>query len=193
MPRAKMTTPHSNSHRGRRSSPVAPKSSPRSSALAVPTLLLLLSFLSDMSDGIAPVAALSTHPPAPPPPPGSPQPRPVPPGRLIVGYSHDPSGTKVRRAVEGGVNVICWSFVHFDLNPETSEPYVRTDLDLDAVRSVREGDGWESVLHVAAVGGMELPPLPPRNIGGEVGRGLRGFQRRGRERVRRDRLGSRGE
>ena len=81
---------------------------------------------------------------------------------LVIGYSHDPKGDKVLRAIDHGVNVVCWSFFHLDVDDQDpSKPIIRTDLDLSAIKAVRDAAGKGHVLHMAAIGGWNGPHPPP--------------------------------
>ena len=98
---------------------------------------------------------------------------------LVIGYSHNPRGDNVRRALQGGVNVICWSFFHLDTTSSSSSydddddnnnnntPMIRTDLDLAAIRDLRNSDQYANVLHMAAIGGWNAPH-PPSGISGQT-------------------------
>jgi len=96
--------------------------------------------------------------------------------RLVIGYSHDPSGSKVRRAVQSGVNVVCWSFLHLTVVPDSSpveassssssssssfRPDVRTDLNLNDIRTIRTDPNLGGLVHMAAIGGWNGPHPPP--------------------------------
>eukprot|EP00566_Odontella_aurita_P011868 CAMPEP_0113535096 /NCGR_PEP_ID=MMETSP0015_2-20120614/5514_1 /TAXON_ID=2838 /ORGANISM="Odontella" /LENGTH=386 /DNA_ID=CAMNT_0000434309 /DNA_START=137 /DNA_END=1297 /DNA_ORIENTATION=- /assembly_acc=CAM_ASM_000160 len=93
-------------------------------------------------------------------------PRPLPDAKLVIGYSHDPAAEKVRRSIKSGVNVVCWSFLHFIRDPGSSQPMVRTDLDLSEIHKLRYQSGLEKIVHVAAVGGWNAPH-PPSGIKAE--------------------------
>ena len=81
---------------------------------------------------------------------------------LVIGYSHNPKGDKVLEAIEHGVNVVCWSFLHLDTDgQDPPSPIIRTDLDLSAIKSVRDAHGKDHVLHMAAIGGWNGPHPPP--------------------------------
>ena len=81
---------------------------------------------------------------------------------LVIGYSHDPKGDKVLRAIGHGVNVICWSFFYLDVDDQDPpKPIIRTDLDLSAIKAVRDAAGKDHVLHMAAIGGWNGPHPPP--------------------------------
>jgi chitinase len=94
---------------------------------------------------------------------------------LIIGYAHDP--TKVEKAIEDGVNVICWSFVDMIETLETMEPstpenkdqqqpttttttspssaFFQTNLNIRSIQLIREA--YPSVIHLAAIGGWNGP------------------------------------
>lgn len=81
---------------------------------------------------------------------------------LVIGYSHNPKGDKVLRAIDHGVNVVCWSFFHLDVDDQDPpKPKIRTDLDLSAISFVRDAAGKDHVLHMAAIGGWNGPHPTP--------------------------------
>lgn len=102
----------------------------------------------------------------------------APPPPLVIGYSHNPQGGNIRRALQGGINVICWSFFHLDTTSSTTsnddgdddddsiQPMIRTDLDLTAIRDLRNDDRYAHVLHMAAIGGWNAPH-PPSGFSGQ--------------------------
>ena len=132
-------------------------------ALMVAAAALLLTVMAAPQCAALSAAAAAASGQDSPPAPSSWSPRPVPAGTLIIGYSSDPSGPRVPQALAHGVNVVCWSFVHLDVEGRT--PIVRTDLDLEAIRRVRADPAHPDVLHVAAIGGWN-GPHPPPGIGG---------------------------
>mmetsp|Transcript_14470 Transcript_14470/g.24114 ORF Transcript_14470/g.24114 Transcript_14470/m.24114 type:complete len:408 (-) Transcript_14470:148-1371(-) len=80
---------------------------------------------------------------------------------LVIGYSHNPKGDKVLQAIGHGVSVVCWSFLHLDVDDQDPpNPIIRTDLDLSAIKAVRDAAG-KDVLHMAAIGGWNGPHPPP--------------------------------
>ena len=79
---------------------------------------------------------------------------------LVIGYSHNPD--KVLEAIGHGVNVICWSFLHLGVDgQDPPNPIISTDLDLSAIKAVRDAAGKDHVLHMAAIGGWNGPHPPP--------------------------------
>lgn len=94
---------------------------------------------------------------------------------IIIGYAHNVKSGKAERAIRDGANVVIWSFLHFhssETDPaeeedETSPPQkgrIRTDLDLDEIRTLRHK--YTHVLHLAAFGGWN-GPHPPASFTGQ--------------------------
>eukprot|EP00804_Cyclotella_cryptica_P011823 CCRYP_015343-RA/>CCRYP_015343-RA protein AED:0.13 eAED:0.13 QI:185/1/1/1/1/1/2/2909/432 len=102
---------------------------------------------------------------------------------IIIGYAHNVQSGKAEQAIQDGVNVIIWSFLHFDSRPiehvpeekeeeeeQSSSPsaqhkgIIRTDLDLNAIRTLR--NKYTHVIHLAAFGGWN-GPHPPASFTGE--------------------------
>jgi hypothetical protein len=85
---------------------------------------------------------------------------------IIIGYASNPNSGKVERAIQDGASVIIWSFVHFEIVDTTSSlgGRIRTSLDLDAIRKIRNSRNKE-VIHLAAFGGWN-GPHPPSGLTG---------------------------
>ena len=85
----------------------------------------------------------------------------LPSGRLLVGYATDRclrEEDRIIAAVENGVNVIIWSFAHFERQGD-GELRVHPTFNVDKVRALRErleGTGAE-VAHLVAFGGWNGP------------------------------------
>lgn len=87
---------------------------------------------------------------------------------IIIGYASNPNSGKVERAIHDGASVIIWSFVHFEIVdttlPSSLGGRIRTSLDLDAIRKIRNSQNKE-VIHLAAFGGWN-GPHPPSGLTG---------------------------
>ena len=87
---------------------------------------------------------------------------------LVIGYSHNPKGDKISEAIDHGVNVVCWSFLHLDTDgQDPPSPIIRTDLDLSAIQTLRDAEAKGHVLHMAAIGGWNGPHPPPDFTGAQ--------------------------
>ena len=93
---------------------------------------------------------------------------------LVIGYAHDCQSGKVDLAIEGGVNVVVWAFLHMTASTHHDQvsplrhhtavnglhPSIDTShLDLQCIRACRRR--WEArgieVTHLAAFGGWNGP------------------------------------
>eukprot|EP00978_Attheya_sp_CCMP212_P038569 scaffold192250_cov49-Attheya_sp.AAC.2 len=77
------------------------------------------------------------------------------PEALVIGYAHN-AGAKVEKAIQQGVNVVCWSFV--DMVARDNDPCFETNLDLMGIAKLRSK--FPNVLHLAAIGGWNGPHPP---------------------------------
>ena len=90
---------------------------------------------------------------------------------LIIGYSHDPLSGKVEQAILDGVDVVIWSFLHFEMQPSSDDASrkkaggIRTDLDLGGIRRLQQKH--VHVVHLAAFGGWN-GPHPPAELDGRA-------------------------
>ena len=85
---------------------------------------------------------------------------------LPIGYCHNAPTEKIEEAIENGVNVIVWSFIHMDVdNSNTStkqNPIIRTDLPMEQIKQIKAKYKNKNLIHMAAFGGWN-GPHPPIN------------------------------
>ena len=63
----------------------------------------------------------------------------------IIGYSSNAKSGKAERAIKtDGANVIIWSFIHLHDDDDDDTKKIKTALDLDEIRSIR--DEYEHIM-----------------------------------------------
>ena len=88
---------------------------------------------------------------------------------IIIGYAHDAKSGKAERAIQDGASVIIWSFLHLSIDDEKQGGTIKTALDLEEIRNLR--DKYEHVIHLAAFGGWN-GPHPPGLMSGKEWYGI---------------------
>lgn len=93
------------------------------------------------------------------------------PEKVIVGYTSKCDDFSVRRAVENGVNVVVWSFIHVPQLTDTPsssvrglqqvQPAIETTLDMECIRrEIQVVNSFDDqVVHLVAFGGWNGPHL----------------------------------
>lgn len=85
---------------------------------------------------------------------------------LLIGYCHNAFSEKIETAVENGVNVLIWSFIHMELDQTTEKPVIVTDLKMDRIKQLRHKYEHKNLIHMAAFGGWN-GPHPPSGVSGK--------------------------